>query len=36
MLSERGRSSIFLVEDIEGRQADVREFLLAKKELVTL
>jgi hypothetical protein len=35
-LGERGRSGILLVEDIEGRQADVEKFLLTKKELVTL
>src|SRR5262249_39357622 len=27
---------IFLVEDVERRQADVRDFLLAKKELMRL
>jgi hypothetical protein len=36
LFGKRGSSGIFLVEDIERRQADVREFLLAKKELVTL
>ena len=36
LFSERGCSGIFLVEDMERRQADVREFLLAKKEFVTL
>jgi len=36
MLSERGRPGIFLVEDIEGRQANVGEFLLTKKEFVIL
>jgi hypothetical protein len=35
-LREWGRSGIFFVEDIECRQTDVGEFLLAKKELVTL
>jgi hypothetical protein len=35
-LGERGQSGIFLVEDIEGRQTDVGEFLLTKKEFVTL
>jgi uncharacterized protein involved in copper resistance len=36
VLVERGWSSIFLVEDIERRQADVGEFLLTEKEFVTL
>jgi hypothetical protein len=36
LFGKRGASGIFLVEDIERRQADVREFLLAKKELVAL
>jgi hypothetical protein len=35
-LGGRGQSGIFLVEDIEGRQTDVGEFLLTKKEFVTL
>ena len=35
-LVKRGAFGIFLVEDIERRQADVRKFLLAKKELVAL
>jgi hypothetical protein len=35
-LGGRGQSGIFLVEDVEGRQANVGEFLLAKKEFVTL
>jgi hypothetical protein len=35
-LDGRGQSGIFLVEDIERRQADVGEFLLTKKEFVTL
>ena len=35
-LSGWGSSSIFLVENIERRQANVGEFLLAKKEFVTL
>jgi hypothetical protein len=35
-LIERGLPGVFLVEDVEGRQADVGEFLLTKKEFVTL
>jgi hypothetical protein len=35
-LGGRRQSGIFLVEDIEGRQTDVGEFLLTKKEFVTL
>jgi hypothetical protein len=36
VLGERGRSGIFLVVDIEGRQTDVENFLLAEKEFMTL
>jgi Spy/CpxP family protein refolding chaperone len=35
-LGGRRQSGIFVVEDIEGRQTDVGEFLLTKKEFVTL
>jgi hypothetical protein len=31
-----GHSDVFLVEDIERRQANVGEFLLAKKKFITL
>ena len=36
VLGERVRSGIFLVVDIEGRQTDVENFLLAEKEFMTL
>jgi hypothetical protein len=36
VLVERGRSGVFLVEDIERCQANVGEFLLTQKEFVTL
>ncbi|MGA9895827.1 MAG: hypothetical protein WBQ55_26545 [Xanthobacteraceae bacterium] len=36
VLGKRGRSGIFLVVDIECRQTDVENFLLAEKEFTTL
>ncbi|MGB6798458.1 MAG: hypothetical protein WBE48_18335 [Xanthobacteraceae bacterium] len=36
VLGKRGRSGIFLVVDIECRQTDVENFLLAEKEFMTL
>jgi hypothetical protein len=36
MLRERRLPGVFLVEDIERRQANVGEFLLAKKKFITL
>jgi Spy/CpxP family protein refolding chaperone len=33
-LGRRGRTGIFLIEDIKGRQANVGDFLLAKKDFV--
>jgi hypothetical protein len=36
VLGEAGRSGIFLVVDIERRQTDVENFLLAEKEFVSL
>jgi hypothetical protein len=35
-LAKCGRTGIFLVEDIERRQAHVGDFLLAKKDFVAL
>ena len=35
-LGERGWPGIFLIEDIERRQADIGDFLLTKKYFVTL
>jgi hypothetical protein len=35
-LYARAGSDVFLVKDIEGRQADVRDFLLTKCEIISL
>jgi hypothetical protein len=36
LLGEWGRSSVFSVEDIERRQGDIGDFLLTKKNFMTL
>jgi hypothetical protein len=36
LLGEWGRSSVFSVEDIERRQGDIGNFLLTKKNFMTL